>query len=100
MKWLYGFKTRNLFPAWKAVFFFLLFERGKNTKNAEQFFEMCISELQVNVRGEDSAASSVPRKSTLGGGWGSSFPARMMSVCCCVVLVHTDFTALHCEGHF
>lgn len=45
-------------PAWKAVFFFLLFERGKNTENAEQFFEICISELQVNVRGEDRAAFS------------------------------------------
>lgn len=40
------------------MFFFLHFERGKNTASAEQFFEMCILELQVNERGEDSAAAS------------------------------------------
>lgn len=40
---------------WKAMFYF--YERGKNTEDVEQFFKVCTFELQVNKRGEDSAAS-------------------------------------------
>lgn len=32
-------------------------ERNKNTEDVEQLFEACIFDLQVNERGEDSAAS-------------------------------------------
>lgn len=66
---------------WKAVFYF--YERGKNT-DVEQCFEACTFELQVNERGEDSAASfllSMPRKSIFGIVWGSSFPEVIPSVC-------------------
>lgn len=41
----------------------------------------------------------IPRESTLGVYWSSSFSEIMLSIHCCVVLVHTDFPALHCEGH-